>query len=75
MKEEILNIEEDGIKETEFSDLLKTNPIFTLQQFGNYFYAVDPSEIIGYKFVRIIWSIKNSQIDMKPIKCLLRLNE
>ena len=54
MKEEILNIEEDGIKETEFSDLLKTNPIFTLQQFGNYFYAVDPSEIIGYKFVRII---------------------
>ena len=36
LKLDFANIEEDGIKEKEFSQLLKSEPIYTLNQFKNY---------------------------------------
>ena len=45
MKYSLENIEEFGIKEQEFSEILKFEPIYTLAQFGNYLHHGDASGI------------------------------
>ena len=39
MKVDLANFEEFGIKEQEFSEIFKFEPVYTLAQFGNYLYA------------------------------------
>ena len=48
MKVELENFEDFGIKEQEFSELFKYEPIYNLAQFGKFLHG-DPSEILTLK--------------------------
>ena len=48
MKVHLENFEEFGIKEQEFSELFKYEPIYNLAQFGKFLNG-DPSEILTQK--------------------------
>jgi hypothetical protein len=48
LKVDLENFEDFGIKEQEFSELFKYEPIYTLAQFGKFLYG-DPSEILTLK--------------------------
>ena len=45
MKDDIAYFEEFGIREKEFSEIIKYEPVYTIAQFGKYLYA---SEILNY---------------------------
>ncbi len=47
-KVDLTNIEEYGIKVSEFSELFKYVPIYNLAQFGKFLHG-DPSEILTLK--------------------------
>ena len=47
-KVDLANFEEFGIKEQEFSELFKYEPIYNLTQFGKFLHG-DPSEILTLK--------------------------
>ena len=48
MKDDLTNLEEFGIKEQEFSELCKSEPIYTLDQVGKFLFG-DLSEILTLK--------------------------
>ena len=39
LKVDLANFEEFGIKEQEFSEIFKNEPVYTLSQFGKYLYS------------------------------------
>ncbi len=70
-------IEEFGIKEQEFSEFFKYEPIYTLTKFGKFLYG-DFSYILTLdRYLEILSKLKteNPQIKGKQISCFLRLDE
>ena len=48
LKSDLANFEEFGIKEKEFSELFKYEPIYYVAQYGKFLFG-DPSEILTFK--------------------------
>ena len=67
------NFEEFGIKEQEFSELFKYEPVYTLSHFGNYFYA---SKILDNKwFIEMLRNIKFKNPEIRKFVPLLKVNK
>ena len=75
LKVDLANFEEFGIKEQEFSQIFKFEPIYTLSQFGKFLYG-DLSEILTLKqHKEVLRDLKTKNPKIREIRCLLRLHE
>ena len=72
MKNSLVNFEEFGIKEKEFSEIFKYDPVYTLSQFGNFLYA---SKILNdRRFIEMVRDIKSKNPEIKKFVNLLQLD-
>ncbi len=71
MKVDLENFEDFGIKEQEFSELFKSEPIYTLTKFGKFLYG-DLSEVLTLrKYKEMVRKLKTEIPEIRKFVCLL----